>query len=120
MLASGSLASASRAALVMAMMLRSASARRFRADAFACAVVFAIAQWTGIACGLSASFARKCCARGRTARATKLARPAIRAAIRHACPIPEADCRDRERSRERATDTALGDQVASRVRPDPG
>ena len=31
-----------------------------------------------------------------------------------------SDCRDRERSRERATDTALGDQVASRVRPDPG
>ena len=42
MLASGSIASASRAASMMAEMLRSASARRFRADALAGVFVFVL------------------------------------------------------------------------------
>ena len=46
---------------MMEAMLRSASARRrFGADASACDFVLLIGQWTGIACGLSRSFARKC------------------------------------------------------------
>src|SRR4029079_2413763 len=92
MLLSGSLAKASRAASRIEATLRSASARRLRADAFVAVVVFAIRQWVGIALGLSRSLGTKWLARGRTARATTLPRVARSAAAMNACAIPDSAC----------------------------